>query len=81
MPMCVSDHAATHPCYSPSADKSTQLRVEQQPSTLLICGQQSPLLFILVCVLCASASPAHSQTAQEEPLPGPAMEIRVLPIS
>jgi hypothetical protein len=71
MPMCVSDYATTHPSNSSSADKSTQLRLGQQPSTLLICGQELPILFLLVCVLCVFAPPAHSQTAQEEPLPGP----------
>ena len=71
MPMCVSDYAATHPWSSPSADKSTQLRLERQHSTHLICGQELQLLFRLVCVLYVFASPVHSQTTQEEPLPGP----------
>ncbi len=34
-------------------------------------GRQPRFLFLLWCALCVSAFPAHSQTAQKEPLPGP----------
>jgi hypothetical protein len=71
MPMCVSDYAATHSSNSPSEDKSRQARLEKRPSTLLIDSQELQLLFLLAYVLCVLASPAHSRTAKEEPLPGP----------
>jgi porin len=46
-------------------------RLEKRPSTLLMYGRQLGLRFLLGCGLYLFAFPAHSQTAQEEPLPGP----------
>jgi hypothetical protein len=71
MPMSVSDSGATHPWNSPSEDMPAQSRLEKRPSTLPVYGRQLRLLFLLGCGLCVFAFPAHSQTAQEEPLPGP----------
>ena len=71
MPMRVSNFGATHASSSPWEHKSAQSQFEKQRSILLMCDQKLPLLFLGVCVLCQFASPAHSQTAQEEPLPGP----------
>jgi porin len=36
-----------------------------------MCSRKWRLLFFLWCSFCVSAFPAHAQTAQEEPLPGP----------
>ena len=47
-----------------------QSQLQKQSSTLLISLQQLQL-FLLAFVLCVFASPARSQTAQEEPLTGP----------
>jgi porin len=71
MPMYISDFSATHPWTSPSEDISAQSRLEKRSSILLMYGRQLGLRFLLGFGLCLFAFPAHSQTAQEEPLPGP----------
>ncbi len=71
MPTFISDSGATHPWSSPLEDISVQSRLEKRPKTLLIYGRKVGLRFLLGCGLCLFASAAHSQTAQEEPLPGP----------
>jgi hypothetical protein len=45
--------------------------MEKRPPALLVHGKQLRRLFILWCGLRVFAFPAHSQTAEEEPLPSP----------
>jgi len=75
MPTSISDSAARHPWTSPSEDKSEEKparsRLKKRPSTLFMYGRRLRFLFLLGYGLCAFAFPAYSQTAQEEPLPGP----------
>src|ERR1700731_4434201 len=71
MPKFISDFCALHPNNSLSEDISVLLRLEKRPSILLVRGRQLGLRLLLGCGLCLFAFPAHSQTTQEEPLPGP----------
>ncbi len=68
--MSISDSGATYPRY-PSGATSTQSRWEKRPSTLPMYGRHLRFLFLLGCGLCVFAFQAHSQTAGEEPPPGP----------
>src|ERR1700684_4132732 len=81
MPMSISSLAATHPCntrwdHSQCDVLSTQSRpaqsnLKKRTPTLLRYGRRPRLLFLLWCGLSVFALSAQSQTAQEEPLPGP----------
>jgi len=46
-------------------------RDQSQQKKVCTHGRQLQLLFLLWCGLCVFAFPAHSQTPQQEPLPGP----------
>src|SRR5260370_26387286 len=69
--MFILDSGATRPWSAPSEDISVQARLEKRTSALLMYGRQLGLRFLLGCGICLFAFPAHSQTTQEEPLPGP----------
>jgi hypothetical protein len=69
MPMCISDSGVTHPWNFASEEITALSRLEERPP--LMYGQQLRLLFLLGYGLCVFVFPAHSQTTQEEPLPGP----------
>jgi porin len=71
MPMSTTDSSATHPWTALSEDISLQSRLEKRPSILLMYGRRLRYLFLWGFGLCVLALSAHSQTVQEEPVPGP----------
>jgi porin len=71
MPMSIPNSAATHPWPPQPEDISVQSRLKKKLSILSAHRRQLQLLFLLGFGLCLFALPAHSQTTQEEPLPGP----------
>jgi hypothetical protein len=74
--MSITGSASTHPgnperSDSQWDDQSAESRLKKTLPTLLRRGQRLRLLFLLWCCLPVLALSAHSQTAQQEPLPGP----------
>jgi porin len=71
MPKTILDCDGTQLWNLPPEEITAQSRLEKRPLTPLIYGLQLRLLFLLGYGLCVFVFPAHSQTAEEEPVPGP----------
>jgi hypothetical protein len=76
MPMSTTVSCSTHPWNFQRDELSAQSRpaqsqFEKRPPTSLRCDRRLRLLSLLWCGLAAFVFSAQSQTAQQEPLPGP----------